>query len=152
MAMFGDGRHPGHHSLNNSNSFMCKYYTSWYEQTQIFRHRPKAVLPHLLLRANTTEHTVLSTKQVHYLCSVACCQPRQVGTMVVGDTAVAMIRSTLGNRAGTMPLLRAVPWSSSARVPLGPPLRVLVLGHLDRHVGDLEATGRRTVIIVGLNR
>ena len=35
-----------------------------------------------------------------------CYQPRQVGTMALGDTTVSGIWGTLGNQAGTMPKMR----------------------------------------------
>ena len=57
----------------------------------------------------------------------------------MGDTMVAGVWGTLGNRAGTMLTMRTSPWSSSAGLPLSLPLRIPILRHLGGHMGDMEA-------------
>ena len=46
--------------------------------------------------------------------------------MAVGDSAMARVWGTLGNQAGTVPKMWAVPWPRIAGVPLVMPLRIPV--------------------------
>ena len=71
--------------------------------------------------------------------------------MAVGDTAMARVWGTLGNRAGAVPTVWTTPWPRSAGVPFDMPLRIAVLGHLDRCMGDIE-TGGNQVATNGVHR
>ena len=63
--------------------------------------------------------------------------------MAVGDAAMARVWGTMGDRAGVVPTVWTAPWPRSVGVPLVMTLRIPVLGHLDRRMGDVETGGNQ---------